>query len=212
MLPTLINALRETLYMVLYASFFSIIIGIPFGFIVARLQTSKVGFGRIMYHILYTILQTVKSIPYVLVMLLFIPTTNWLINHHISFTTATIVPLTVAGTLLLAQAVYSIALELQEKWKTNIKAMGASHKQTFWHILLPESAYMLIEASANTSSTIVGFSIIAGAFGAGGLGQFAIEKTITEPNYLYSMLSILTLIAIQQILKYTALLIVPLKS
>lgn len=212
MLPILINALRETLYMVLYATIFSMAIGIPLGIFIAQLSKAKAGFGRFLYNVLYNGLQIVKSIPYILIMLLFIPSTNWLINHQVTFTSATIIPLTITGALLLANEVYNIFTALSAKWQSNIKAMGASNKQTIFYILLPESLAYIIEACANTAAAIVGFSIIAGAFGAGGLGQVAIEKTITEPNLLCSLLSILALIAIQQILKYTALLLVPLKS
>src|SRR5581483_11034293 len=97
MLQTLINALRETLYMVLYASMFSILIGIPFGMFLASLANSQTRLSRTVYSMCFSLLQIVKAIPYILVMLMFIPMTNWLINRHISFTSATIVPLTVAG-------------------------------------------------------------------------------------------------------------------
>lgn len=211
MLPTLINALRETLYMVLYSTLFSMLIGIPFGMFLSGIANSPNRFNRNLFGLSYNLLQIVKAVPYILVMLMFIPLTNWLINHRISFTSATIVPLTVAGSLLLAQAVYDIFSELRNKWQSNIKAMGANKSQTLFMILLPESIGSVLEACANVSSTIVGFSMIAGAFGAGGLGQFAIEKTITEPNVTYAVISILTLIAIQQVFKYTAILFIPQK-
>ena len=211
MLPTLINALRETLYMVLYSSLFSIMIGIPLGMFLASIANSHTRVGRSMYSMSYGVLQIVKSVPYILVMLMFIPMTNWLINHRVSFTSATIVPLTVAGSLLLAQTVYDIFAQLQVKWQSTLKAMGASKRQTLMLILLPESIGPIMVACANTSATIVGFSIVAGAFGAGGLGQFAIEKTITEPNFTYAVISIAALIAIQQLFKYTAILFIPQK-
>ncbi|HSX20338.1 MAG TPA: ABC transporter permease subunit [Gammaproteobacteria bacterium] len=212
MLPTLISALRETLYMVLYSTLFSMLIGIPLGMWVIGLSYSKNGFNRGLSATLHAILLAVKATPYILVMLLFIPTTNWLINHHISFTGATIVPLSVAGTMLIAQAVCEIFKELMSKWQSTTKSMGATSKQTMLLILLPESLTRILETCSNTAATILGFSIIAGAFGAGGLGQLAIEKTITEPNFLYAIISIVTLIAIQQIFKYTAILILPPKT
>lgn len=208
MLQILINALRETLYMVLYASLFSILIGIPFGVFMATIAKSPYRVTKVIYGTLYTMLQITQSVPYLLVMLAFIPATNWLINQHISFITATIVPLTVTGALLLAQKVYNTCITLTVKWQNNIKAMGATNKQTLLFIILPEGLASIVEASAYTASNIVGFSIIAGAFGAGGLGQLAIEKTITDPNFTCAAISILSLIAIQQIFKYTGALVI----
>lgn len=212
MFPILINALRETLYMVLYSSLFSVMLGIPLALMLTKLAQSKDGFGKFLFSSLNSVVQSVNAIPYILVMLFFIPTTNWLINHQVSFNSATIVPLTVTGTLILTKDLYTHFLTISNKWNKNIRSMGASNSQSIWYILLPESYVNIVESCASVSSKMVGFSIIAGAFGAGGLGQLAIEKTITEPNLLYSILSIITLIAIQQILKYTALIIVPLKS
>lgn len=208
MLQILINALRETLYMVLYASLLSILIGVPFGIFIASIANSKYRFTKIIYIMLHTILKAAQTIPYLLVMLIFIPITNWLMNQHISFITATIVPLTVTGTLLLTHSVCNICTKLHTKWHDRIKAMGATNKQSLLFIIIPEGLADIIEAATYTASTIVGFSIIAGAFGAGGLGQLAIETTITEPNFIYATASIISLIAIQQFFKYTGLLVV----
>lgn len=212
MLQILINALRETLYMVLYASLFSVIIGIPFGMFMAAIANSPLALNRSLYKFFVALMQSVKAIPYILVMLLFVPLTNWLISKQISFTSATIVPLTVVGSLVLSQAVLDIFSDLRAKWHNTTKTMGASELQILLHIVLPESYRGILEAITNTAATIVGFSIIAGAFGAGGLGQLAIEKMITEPNYTIASISIVTLIVIQQIFKYTSILFIPPKQ
>lgn len=208
MFPTLINALRETLYMVLYAGIFSAVIGIPLGVLIASIANNQHRWIYSVHFILNALLQLANSIPYLLVMLLFIPTTNWLISHNISYTSATILPLAVTGTLYLAHSVNHILADVLSKWRSTTKAMGASRQQALLLIALPECLGTIVQAFTNTCSILVGFSIIAGALGAGGLGQLAIEKTITEPNLKYSLLSIITLVAIQQLIKYTGLLVV----
>lgn len=208
MFPTLINALRETLYMVLYAGLLSALIGIPLGVLIASIANSQQRWVSSIHFALNMLVQLANAIPYLLVMLLFIPTTNWLINRNISYTTATILPLAVAGTLHLANNVNNILSNILTKWRSTTKAMGASQQQTLLLIALPECLSSIAQAVTNTCSLLVGFSIIAGALGAGGLGQLAIEKTITEPNLKYSLVSIAVLVAIQQLIKYTGLLVV----
>jgi len=208
MFPTLINALRETLYMVLYAGMLSAVLGIPLGILIASIAKSQQRWISSIHFTLNMLVQLANSIPYLLVMLLFIPTTNWLINHNISYTTATILPLAVAGILHLAHNVNNILSEVFVKWHSTTKAMGASQKQTLLFIAIPECLGSIVQAVSNSCSLLVGFSIIAGALGAGGLGQLAIEKTITEPNLKYSLVSIAILVAIQQLIKYTGLLVV----
>lgn len=208
MFPILINALRETLYMVLYAGLLSAVLGIPLGILIASTAKNQHRWVSGIHFTLNSLMQVANSIPYLLVMLLFIPTTNWLINRNINYTTATILPLTVAGTMYLAHNVSNILSEIFAKWRTTTKSMGASQKQTLLFIAIPECLGSIIQAVTNTCSLLVGFSVIAGALGAGGLGQLAIEKAITEPNFKCSLASIAILVAIQQLIKYTGLLVV----
>ena len=208
MFQILINALRETMLMVMYASIFSFLLGIPLGMLIANMAEAQSRLAKTTFNALKGFLQFGGTIPYLVIMLALIPCTNWLLNHKISFTTATILPLTIAGTMMLAHHVAQQLIASQNKWQNTIKALGATKKQALLLILLPESLEAIIKAAANTAAAIVGYSFIAGAFGAGGLGQLAIEKTIGEPNFLYACISISTLVALQQIFKYTPLLII----
>lgn len=203
MFQILINAVRETLFMVLSASALSIAIGIPLGILIAHIAASQNKPAKGMYYLLAAIMDLAKSVPFLMIMLLFIPLTNWFINHSVAYTTATILPLTVAGTLLLAHKVYTVLYDLSVQWNATGKAMGATKQQALWLILLPESSAEIIKASTNTISLILSFSTIAGALGAGGLGQLAIEKSIEQPNLLYVLLSILILVVLQHLIQYT---------
>lgn len=208
MFQTLINALRETLYMVLYSGLLSIIIAIPLGVFIAGIANSPSQFFKILHTVLDSMLQIINAIPYLFMMLLFIPITNKLIAHNISYLTATLLPLTITGSLMLAHQVHKIFYALLQRWHSTTKALGATKKQALLLVLFPESLTSLISAIANTCSTLVGFSIIAGALGAGGLGQLAIEKSIQEPNLNYVLACLAILVAIQQLFKYTGLLVV----
>ncbi len=206
MFRTLINALQETLYMVLCAGGVSMLIGIPFGILIARMAHSRSSFVHSIYFLFYGLLKFSSAIPYLLIMLIFIPMTNWLINKNFTYTTATILPLATAGSLFLAQSVYNTIGELLNKWHSTSKTMGATTQQTLILILLPEAFWPIIRASAETCSLMVGFTVVAGALGAGGLGQLAIEKSINKPNALVVIICIVALVAIQQFIKYTGVL------
>ena len=204
----LISALRETLFMVLASSLITIVVGIPLGSLLANIATIDSKFIRSVYYVFFSITQLAKTIPYLLIMLLFIPVINWIIAHNVPYHIATIVPLATAGSLVLARRVYSIVSEQYAIWLSTSKSMGATKSQTFWLILLPESLGPIILASANTCSLIVGFSTVAGALGAGGLGQLAIEKSIHEPNIPLVLLCIAILVVIQQLIEYTGTIVV----
>ena len=198
----LINALRETSFMVFTAGFGSILIGIPFGILIASIANTQNRFLQTIFFAAISILNAIKSIPYIMLMLLFIPVTNWLINQNISYIVATILPLTTAGSLILAQSVFAIVKDLSNQWQTTSKILGANKQQTLMLMILPEALCPILQASANACAMLVGFSAIAGALGAGGLGQLAIEKSIQDANPLYVVACIILLVAMQQLIQY----------
>ena len=53
--------------------------------------------------------------------------------------------------------------------------MGASTWQIIWKVLLPEAKPSLLVGAAISITTILGYSAMAGAVGAGGLGDIAIR-------------------------------------
>ena len=55
------------------------------------------------------------------------------------------------------------------------QSMGASTWQIIWKVLLPEAKPSLLVGAAISITTILGYSAMAGAVGAGGLGDIAIR-------------------------------------
>lgn len=212
MYQILISALRETLFMVGTASLITVCIGIPLGVFIASIESSPFKLIKGLYYLFYSLIQFVKFTPYLLIMLLCIPLSNILINHNISYIASTVIPLSIVGSLLLAQKVHEIMSGLSEQWSSTSKAMGASATQTLRLILLPEGLQKIFGSCFHVCSLIVGFTAVAGALGAGGLGQLAIEKSITEPEPLYVIACILMLVALQQLIQYTGTLVVQQKQ
>ena len=208
MFQILINALRETLIMVCAASVATLLIGIPLGILVAQSANSTNKLIKGVYYLFSSTIELAKIVPYVLIMILFIPLSNFLIRHGISYTSATIIPLATAGRFLLARSVFKIIFDLTGQWNSTAKSMGATPIQTLRFIVLPESMPEIIRVSAHSCGLIVTFSAIAGALGAGGLGQLAIEKSIHEPNPMIVLLSILMVVVMQQLIEYTGTLVV----
>lgn len=212
MFPTLINALRETIVMVLSASAITLLLGLPLGILVAGLATTHNKVLQGIYFILLGILQLAKITPYLLIMVLFIPLSNWFIDHKISYSSATIIPLATTGILLLGFKTYQLLFALWQQWQHTSKALGATKSQALLLILLPESKPELIRYAAKVCSLMVGFSAIAGALGAGGLGQLAIENSINNPQPLFVGLCIVMLITMQQLIDFTGTLFTKAKS
>jgi ABC-type methionine transport system permease subunit len=203
MFQILINALGETLKMVISASAITLILGIPLGILTAAITRSQNRLVVALHYALLTIIRVAQITPYLLIMILFIPLSNWFIDHHITYANATIIPLATAGVLLLANKVYNSMATLSEQWHATAKIMGASAPQTLWLILLPEALPQIISSAATICSAMVGYSAIAGALGAGGLGQLAIESSINNPNPSIVIASVAILLLLQQAILYS---------
>lgn len=204
----LLNALRETLIMVATAGTIAFIISVPLGIFIASISNSPYKSVQLIYKLLFNIIKLIRGIPFLLLIVLFIPITNWLISKQFSYMAATIAPLATAGILMLTVKVNDITYDIQQKWSATCKQFGASLKQSIFMVVLPEALPKFLVETTNTLAALISFSIIAGALGAGGLGQLAIEKSITDPNPPIVLGAILLVVAIQQLIKYTGSLVV----
>lgn len=168
------KATLETIYMVGASSAISILLGVPLG--VLLLVTSKGYFFEHpnFYRILGTIVNALRSIPFIILMVAITPITKFLVGTSIG-TTAVIVPL-VIGTIpftgrLVETSLRTVSTGLIEA----ATSMGASPWQIVRKVLLPEALPELIQNFTITVIVIIGCSAMAGAIGGGGLGDIAIR-------------------------------------
>lgn len=164
----------ETLWMVLPATF----IGGFFGLVLAvgLIGTQKGGlFENVaISRILETVVNVGRSFPFIVLMILLIPLTRFLVGSSIG-PTAAIVPLAVAAIPFAARLAESALREVPAGVLEAAQTMGASRRQTVLSVLLPEAKPALIRAFTVLAVALLGHSAVAGAIGAGGLGDLAIR-------------------------------------
>ena len=79
--------------------------------------------------------------------------------------------------------------------------MGATHWEIIWKVLLPEAIPSLVRGLSITTITLIGYSAMAGAIGAGGLGDIAIRYGVHRYQYDVMMMTVVLLIIIVQVLQ-----------
>ena len=79
--------------------------------------------------------------------------------------------------------------------------MGASTGQIIWKVLLPEAKPSLLVGAAISITTIVGYSAMAGAVGAGGLGDIAIRYGYHRYETNMMLITVVLLVIIVQIIQ-----------
>ena len=174
MIDILLPALGQTIYMSLVSTILAVFIG--FGLAIVLILTSKDGLreNKTVYAILDLVINTLRSFPFIILMIVLFPLTKILIGQSIG-TTAAIIPLTIGAAPFVARLIESALKEVDEGVIQAAKSFGASDFQIIFKVMLVEALPAIISAVTLTLITIIGFSAMAGAVGGGGLGDVAIK-------------------------------------
>lgn len=170
----IIKALIETLEMVIVSTTFSVILGFIPAIILTLTAKDGLRPNKIIYNILDFIVNTLRSFPFVILMVIVIPLTRALVGKSIG-TEAAMVPLTIAAAPFVARIIESSLREVDKGVIEAAKSFGASNSQIIFKVMLKEAVPSIVSGITLTIISIVGYSAMAGAIGGGGLGDVAIR-------------------------------------
>ena len=170
----LLEGIRDTVYMTVASTFFGYVIGLPMG--IALTVTDKDGLkpNAAIYRVLDVISNVVRSIPFLILLILLIPFTRFVVGKSYG-STATIVPLIICAAPYIARLVESSLKEVDKGVVEAAKSMGATNFQIVMHVLLVEGRTSIITGATIAMGTILGYSAMAGTVGGGGLGDIAVR-------------------------------------
>ena len=194
----IIKGIGESLYMTLAATLFGYVLGLPWGVVLAVTDADGIKPNRPVYRVLDFITNIMRSIPFLILLILIIPLTRLIVGKSYG-STATIVPLVVSAAPFIARMVES---SLKEVYKGVIEAaqsMGADNFQIIVHVLLVEARVSLITGATICLGTILGYSAMAGTVGGGGLGSIAIQYGYYRYQADIMIVTVVLLVLIQQI-------------
>jgi ABC-type metal ion transport system, permease component len=195
-------ALWETLYMVAGSVFFGHLFGIPLGVLVVVTSPGHILPNRLVHRVAGVIVNIGRSIPFIILMVAIIPFTRWVVGTSIG-TTAAIVPLSVAAVPYVARLVETALHEVDMGVIEAAQSMGATPWQVIYKVLLPESLPSLVLGVTITTISLVSYSAMAGAIGAGGLGDLAIRfgyQRFRGDVMLYTVVVLVVLVQVIQML------------
>ena len=170
----LAEGLRETVYMTLVSTFLGYVIGLPVGILLIVTDKDGIRPNAFIYRIMDVIINIMRSIPFLILLILLIPFTRFLVGKSYG-TTATIVPLVVSAAPYIARMVESSLKEVDAGVIEAARSMGASNWTIVFRVLLVEAKTSLIVGATITLGTILGYSAMAGTVAGGGLGDIAIQ-------------------------------------
>ena len=170
----ILKGIQETVYMTLLSTLMGYIIGLPMGVLLAVSDKDGLKPNRVLYRILDVIANIVRSIPFLILLILLIPFTRLVVGKSYG-STATVVPLVIAAGPFIARMVESSLKEVDEGVIEAARSMGAGNFRIIMKVLLVEARTSLINGATIAVGTIRGYSAMAGTIGGGGLGDIAIR-------------------------------------
>ena len=194
----IIRGIGESLYMTLAATLFGYVLGLPWGVVLAVTDADGIKPNRPVYRVLDFVTNIMRSIPFLILLILIIPLTRLIVGKSYG-STATIVPLVVSAAPFIARMVESSLKEVDKGVIEAAQSMGADNFQIIMHVLLVEARVSLITGATICLGTILGYSAMAGTVGGGGLGSTAIQYGYYRYQADIMIVTVVLLVLIQQI-------------
>ncbi|MGX6970654.1 methionine ABC transporter permease [Vagococcus bubulae] len=204
-----IKATKETLYMTFVSTFFVVIIGLVIGLMLYYFGKSTKPVGKTLYGIVSIISNTFRSIPFIILIILLFPITKALIGTMLG-PTAALPALIISAAPFYARLVDIAFREVDPGVLEASEAMGATQLQIIFKVLIPESIPALISGITVTTITMIGFTAMAGAIGAGGLGSLAYQGGFMGNKHTIIMVATVLILVIVFILQWLGDLLVKL--
>lgn len=196
----------ETIYMTLISTALGYVLGLPMGVLLCITDKDGLKPNKVIYKIFDIIANVVRSIPFLILLILLIPFTRFLLGQSYG-STATIVPLVAAATPFIARMVESSLKEVDAGVVEAAKSMGAGTFTIITKVLLVEGKTSLITGVTIAIGTILGYSAMAGAVGGGGLGDIAVRYGYYRYQTDIMFTTVILLILLVQIFQTIGMLI-----
>ena len=172
LIDLLLTGTTDTLLMVGVSAIVAFLIGLPMAVVLVSTSAHGIYPSKPINQALGWIVNITRSVPFLILMVALIPITRWIVGTSYGVWAA-VVPLTLAATPFFARIAEVSLREVDQGLIEAAQAIGCNRKQIIWHVLLPEALPGIVAGFTVTLVTMINSSAIAGAIGAGGLGDIA---------------------------------------
>ena len=198
------KGIGETLYMACFSTIFGYCLGLPWGIVLCVTDREGINPHPVIYRILDVITNIMRSIPFLILLILVIPLTKLIVGKSYG-STATIVPLVISAAPFIARMVESSLKEVDQGVVEAAQSMGATKSQIVFRVLLKEARVSLVTGGTICFGTILGYSAMAGTVGGGGLGDIAIRYGYYRYQKDIMIVTVVLLVLLVQIFQFAGM-------
>ena len=199
-LPDFYGSILDTLRMTGRAGAIAFVGGLFLGVVLTVTKEGGILQARALYQVLDKIINFFRSIPFIILLAALIPLTRLISGTAIGVEGA-IVPL-VCGTIpFFARQIESALAEMDPGLVEAALSMGSSPVEIIFRVYLKECIPGIVRAVTITAISLIGLTAMAGAVGAGGLGDFAIRFGYQRNQTDVTLASILVLAGLVSVIQ-----------
>ncbi|MBN1085891.1 MULTISPECIES: methionine ABC transporter permease [Erwinia] len=199
-LERLWQGLLDTLMMVGASSLAALLLGLPLAVILVITDRNNLFANPLINRLLGWVVNLFRSVPFLILMVALIPFTRLVVGTSYGVWAA-VVPLTLAATPFFARIAEVSLREVDKGLVEAAQAMGFHRRHIIWHVLLAEARPGIVSGFTITLVTMINASAMAGAIGAGGLGDIAYRYGYQRFDSQVMLTVIVVLVALVTVLQ-----------
>lgn len=201
MSPDLLKAFIETIYMVSVSLVIAVLVGLPLGIILFVTDSGMFWENKYIRGISNFIINLIRSIPYIILLVLVVPITVLIVKQMYG-PTAAIVSLTIASAPFYARVVETAFREIDKGVIEASIAVGAKPWMIIKDVLISEAKPAIIQGTTLTTINLVAYSSMAGTIGGGGIGDLAIRYGYQRYDEVIMFTTVIILIILVQCIQF----------
>ncbi|XAH24359.1 methionine ABC transporter permease [Xylophilus sp. GW821-FHT01B05] len=201
MIERILEGLLDTLTMVGASALIALVAGIPLAVWLVLSAPGGLLEAPRTHRVLGSIVNGFRATPFIVLLVALIPFTRLVTGTTIGVWAA-VVPLAVSATPFFARIVEVSLRGVDAGLVEAAQAMGCRRWHIVRHVLLPEALPGIVGGFTITLVSMIGASAMAGAVGAGGLGDIAIRYGYQRFNTEVMVTVIVVLIALVCLIQF----------
>ncbi|MGW8958353.1 methionine ABC transporter permease [Paenibacillus sp. NPDC055715] len=197
---SVVEATGQTLYMTGIAGVATFFFGLSIGLLLFLTSKGQLWENKSLYSFISVFVNIFRSIPFIILIVLLIPFTKVVVGTMLGADAA--LPALIIGAAPFYARMVEIGLrEIDKGVIEAARSMGAKTSMLILKVLIPESLPALISGLAVTTIALVGYTAMAGAIGAGGLGNLAylegFQRSHNDVTFVATVLILVIVFIIQ---------------
>lgn len=200
--PDIGQAGFDTLLMLVSSLVFTLILGIPLGVLLFLTSRGQIGQRLIANRLIGVIVNILRSIPFVILLIVMIPLTLAIMGTSLGVAGA-IPPLVAGAAPFYARLVETALRDIPRSTIEAAQSMGATRMQIIRKVLLSEALPGLVSGATVTAIALVSFTAMAGVVGAGGLGDLAIRYGYQRFQADVMLVTVALLVLLVQLIQWS---------